>query len=178
MIPPHHNASSWCSTQTSVALVLMMMVSPLLMPYIVEAHPTSMGNTAIHVKPESQDIDLLASVALDDLGEYLKLDRDGNNVTDTQELHEQRAIVLDYMTSRLTVTQNGKPCETTAEHLVPTAKQRRIHVMKSLRCPQPLTTITLSNRILFEDTGGHRHTARIQHGEQIYTTVFSREAPD
>ncbi|MBH24103.1 MAG: hypothetical protein CMH57_06560 [Myxococcales bacterium] len=150
-----------------------------LAPAAVHAHPTSMGNTLIHVKPASQDVDLFASVARNDLGEYLKLDQDGNNVTDEREVHAQRDVAIDYMASHLRVTNGGQPCPPVETRLIPSSPDKpRVNLMMTARCAAPLGSVTIANRILFEDRGGHRHTARIQLGEEVYTTVFSREAPD
>ncbi|MEO1266693.1 MAG: HupE/UreJ family protein [Myxococcota bacterium] len=171
----HHPTQSAQMLTFASALLLTLMLS-----CSAQAHPTSNGQTLIHINPESQEVGLLSSVSRKDLGDYLKLDRNGNTITEPEEFEMGRNTVLDYMSPRVTVLNNGAECGIRNLWFAPEGRNpTQVHLMIMRRCDEPLNRLELANSILFEDTLGYRHLARIRLGRstKMMAATFTREFP-
>lgn len=144
------------------------------------AHMTSMGTLMARIDSEKRQVRLVVSVSRDDMGTYLKLDRNHDKRIDDDELQGHRPTVERYIAERLLVSNNSRVCEVTEQSFLPKQElmsKRRLFFRQVWVCEQPLEQIVIQNKILFEDIGGYRHVGRIQWENQIYTTIFSLTFP-
>lgn len=145
-----------------------------------QAHMTSMGTLLARIKPNKRQVRLVISVSRDDMGTYLKLDRNADKRLSSVELQGHRPTIAAYMAERLVVSNNSRICSVTEQRFLKRQERmskRRLFLLQVWTCAQPLQTLAIQNKLLFEDIGGYRHVGRIQHNKQVFTTVFSRMFP-
>ncbi len=85
-----------------------------------------------------------------------------------------------YLAERLKLSNNSWFCEVTEQSFLKKREarsKRRLFLRQVYRCAKPLEKLIFQNKILLEDTGGYRHVGRIQWGQNVYTTIFSRMYP-
>lgn len=171
-------AASWRALSAAIACFMLATAALSAAPSVAWTHPTSPGRTSIQVHADTRTIDLLTEVNREDLGEFLKLDTDGNNITDLKEIEAGKETLRAYIVKNLSITNNDAACTVTQQRFVPSdARSKRVRYLQQWTCADPLAALAISNRILFDDVGGHRHLARVQLGDDVRTTTFAREFP-
>lgn len=145
-----------------------------------QAHPTHNGTFVANVLAEQRRIEVLLSIISQDLGANLKLDTDGNNVVDGEEIKAGEERIFGYYREKLQVTNAGTPCAITGQRLVQIEvgdERARTHAWLEVTCEAPLTRLAVTLTALFEDEGGYRHYGRVQVGEAISSVAFNPEFP-
>lgn len=146
----------------------------------VQAHMTSMGTLLATIDTANRQVRLVVSVSRDDLGTFLKLDKNKNKRISYDEMDGHRLAMARYLAERLKLSNNSWFCEVTEQSFLKKREarsKRRLFLRQVYRCAQPLEKLIFQNKILLEDTGGYRHVGRIQWGQNVYTTIFSRMYP-
>lgn len=138
------------------------------------AHHPALSSIISHVTSEKVDV-LLELDALA-LSEELRLDLDGNNVVDAEELKKAEVQVMTYVGQKFQLQSNLGPClAQPLERFAPTTEARRLQVFRAYRCPEGASRVVFHNTMLFEMSGGHRHVAQIQAGDgRILQHIFER----
>ncbi len=146
----------------------------------IQAHMTSMGTLLATIDTANRQVRLVVSVSRDDLGTFLKLDKNKNKRISYDEMDGHRLAVARYLAERLKLSNNSWFCEVTEQSFLKKREarsKRRLFLRQVYRCAKPLEKLIFQNKILLEDTGGYRHVGRIQWGQNVYTTIFSRMYP-
>lgn len=155
-------------------LLLLLPAAPAL------AHPTHNGTVVAHVRPDDRAVDLLIGLIIEDLNTHLRLDQDGNNIADPQEVEAAQQRILTYVQDHARLDNDGAPCAVAQRRIAQIERddpRARVHTWLELRCEQPLTTLRFTIDALFEDEGGYRHYGRIQLGDRITNAAFNNEFP-
>ncbi len=139
------------------------------------AHNGPIGSLVAHVKPEGQ-IDLLIDLDGVEAGEALRLDRDGNNIADPQEIAEGQPVILAAIRDRLVTTKEGVPCPVERVERFQVAGGR-VRVLQVRTCPAGGGVVRFEHRLFTDQAGRHQHLGRIQSGDEVYTHLFTRDMP-
>ncbi len=145
-----------------------------------DAHMTSMGTLLAKIVPEKRQIRVVVSVSRDDIGTFLKLDKNADKRINESELSGHRPAIARYINERVVVSNNSRFCSVTHQKYLrrrEVMSKRRLFLRLVFHCGQPLKKIVFENKILFEDVGGYKHMGRIQSGRQVFTTIFNRIFP-
>lgn len=160
-------------------LVLCTLLGSILAATPAQAHQTAISTLNVEVRPDAREVDMLLAISPEDVGEFLKLDPNGDGFLEQAELPEVKPQIAAYLEPRLKVTNNGEECEPSEADFVETRRRMAALLFReTARCDQPLGEVTITNRVLLQDRGGYTHYGQIQLGEDIHTTVFNRDTPD
>lgn len=144
---------------------------------VAHAHQTDSSTLMVHVKPETQQVDLFISVSARDLGHDLGILTESEEPGLMKMLANQSKFIAE-LSADLTVRNNGSECKAIEENLVMLESLvERVSFMKVVHCADELGELQFENKVMLTTVGGYRHFGRIQLGEEVFTTVFDNQFP-
>ncbi len=150
--------------------------------FTAHGHQTSMGRFWIKILTKNREVILLLSVSRDDIGTFLKLDKNGDQKISSSELDGNRWKIERYISSRLDVVNNWRRCQLKEQKFLERQEsftKGRVLFFQKWRCEGELKKLLIKNRVLFEDVGGYRHLAQVSIGDRVVrTALFHRLAPE
>ena len=158
-------------------IYLLCLLCILVRPTTSHAHMTLEGLARITAEPKKQTVEFLISLSIQDIGTYLKLDKDKNKRISPDELIDAKDAVIAYIAKHLKVSNDGIFCEAARGHFTKRPTSVRLFYRQEHTCKAPFRTLVIENTVLFGDKGGYKHTASILIGKAKRTTVFSRAFP-
>ncbi len=137
------------------------------------AHQTADSRLEVEIRPEANEIDLLALIPSADLAETLKIPLGPEALLDPPELVESAERVIAYLRGSIGARRGGRACLPVGEATLRLGERKRqVLYLETLRCSAERGPVLLHHAALFEQ-GRYRHLARIQVGDEVTTTVFS-----
>ena len=147
-----------------LALCSLVAPSAIAHPFGASALNLDIGQKRIVVKHEL-DSRTMADCLPD-------IDDDKDQALTQAELNAHRQRVVSYLDSKLTLTNDGKPCSPNEPSELEKTNNRRVRVLRDYICTAPLGTLNISNSIFMEDRGGHRHVGKFLVGDLAHHQVF------
>ncbi len=141
------------------------------------AHHPTFSTLVIHFQPKKTDV--LFELDAITLGDALRLDQDGNNIVDRDELMAGQPVVEERLAQVFELHNGAARCTPQpTEWYAVTPDKKRVQLLQVYDCPMPWQEVRVVQRLFFQEEGGHRHMARIQLGpSDIREHTFARQSP-
>ena len=162
------------------AAALLLALAGLFLAPAALAHKPSDSYLSLRLDPaEPAQVQGQWDIALRDLDFVLGLDRNDDGAITWGELRTSRAAVVGHALARLGVSADGEPCALAEHDLLVDQHSDGAYavILFSAACRQPIKTLALDYRLLFEVDRQHKGLLKLQHGAEPQTTsaVFSAE---
>jgi hydrogenase/urease accessory protein HupE len=156
---------------SALAIVLSFLASALP----ARAHNRIMGVYRVGLAEDRADF-LLRLDAID-LGTFLHLDVNGDEVYDANELLQRRDRIERYLAERLTLNNNGEPCDDfSLSRMQPNGPlPRYVDFAGTIRCSAPLGQVEVGNTALMDYAAEYIHYVEVIAPEERVEAVFSRD---
>ena len=151
------------------ALPILAVMLLLLHSTLGFAHQTGQATFVVHVKPETRQVDTLLACPVLDVAHAANIE--------PQALQAQWNALGFYLDPHIKVSNNGAECRSIEHRLSPQGSEQGFWFLEAFECDDPLGDVELFNDAMTETEGGYRHVAKVQVGEDVQTTLFTRETP-
>jgi hypothetical protein len=146
-----------------------------LLLFCTSAHAHKPSDSYLTLQVHGNKIDGQWDIALRDLDFALGLDADGNGAITWDEVRNKHTDIAAYALSRLSLSNQGKPCLAKAEkHLVDGHTDGMYEVLLfSASCETPVASPTIAYMLFFDFDPQHRGLVKLVSPNGTSTAIFS-----